>query len=148
MKPKTLSALTAVAAVAAATSLAACDQRSPGTASTTDTLSRSTDSMARTSPPAIAPAPADKMATPSASSTAVGKAAQPIDDAALMQQVKTALASEPALRSQSIDVDAMNGTVTLSGAVDSAASKTRANEVAAGVIGVASVVDRLTVKAS
>ena len=34
------------------------------------------------------------------------------------------------------------------GSVDSAASKAKANEVAAGVSGVASVIDHLTIKAS
>jgi len=70
------------------------------------------------------------------------------DDAALTTQVKTALQSEPALRSQSIDVDTKNATVTLTGAVDSAAAKAKANEVAAGVNGVSAVVDHLTIKAS
>ena len=70
------------------------------------------------------------------------------DDTALTQQVKSALASEPALRSQSIEVDTQNATVTLTGAVDSAASKSRASEVAAGINGVVAVVDHLTIKAS
>jgi osmotically-inducible protein OsmY len=77
-----------------------------------------------------------------------GQAGAPVDDAALTQQVKTALEGEPALRSQSIDVDTRNATVTLTGSVDSAASKARANEVAAGVNGVVAVVDHLQIKAS
>jgi len=72
----------------------------------------------------------------------------PADDASLTQQVKTALQGEPALRSQSIEVDSKNATVTLTGSVDSAASKAKANEVAAGVNGVVSVVDHLTIGAS
>jgi len=87
-------------------------------------------------------APSDKSATP-------GKAGAPgNDDAALTAQVKTALQGEPSLRSQSIDVDTKNATVTLTGAVDSAASKAKANEVAAGVNGVVAVVDHITIKAS
>ena len=87
-------------------------------------------------------APTDKSATP-------GKAGAPgNDDAALTAQVKTALQSEPALRSQTIDVDTKNATVTLTGSVDSAASKAKANEVAAGVSGVVAVVDHITIKAS
>ncbi len=165
MKAGTLSGLTAIAAVAAAASLAACNQRSPGSASNTsptDTYSRSTDSTARASPSTGDAAPSDPSTAPSsmmasnsataAPGTSVVPKSGPIgvapDDTALNRQVKTALASEPALRSQSINVDSRNATVTLTGAVDSAASKARANEVAAGVNGVVAVVDHLTIKTS
>ena len=87
-------------------------------------------------------------AAPNTATTPTGQAPAPADDAALTQQVKTAPQGDPALRSQSIDVDTRNATVTLTGSVDSAASKAKANEVAAGVSGVASVIDHLTIKAS
>jgi hyperosmotically inducible protein len=145
--------------------------------SSTDAYSRSSDSMARSPPSANAAAPsgtspssapsrptatngttspasggmASNGATPvpgrpmPASTSLTGGAA---DDAALTRQVRSALASEPALRSLAINVDTRHATVTLTGAVDSAASKARANEVAAGVNGVVAVVDHLTVRAS
>jgi osmotically-inducible protein OsmY len=89
-------------------------------------------------------APSDKSATPGTKANATPGN----DDAALTAQVKTALQSDPSLRSQSIEVDTKNATVTLSGAVDSAATKAKANEVAAAVNGVVAVVDHITVKAS
>ncbi|HYR00522.1 MAG TPA: BON domain-containing protein [Casimicrobiaceae bacterium] len=87
-------------------------------------------------------------AAPNTATTPSGQAAAPADDAALTQQVKTALQGDPALRSQTIDVDTRNATVTLTGSVDSAASKAKANEVAAGVNGVVAVVDHLQIRAS
>jgi hypothetical protein len=156
MKAMTQSAL-AVAALAVTTSLAACDQGTPGKDSMSSRSTPGTSSTAGTSS-TMTPAPAPSAATDSSQKMAAAetspKAAETSpkapgnDDAALTAQVKTALQSDPALRAQSIDVDTKNATVTLTGAVDSAASKAKANEVAAGVNGVAAVVDHLTVKAS
>jgi hypothetical protein len=170
MKAMTQSAV-AIVSVAVATSLAACDQSSPDKSSMTqppaNTASSNSTMAPQSSMPSTPPsstsqepdktaaadssssmtgntkaAPSDKSATP-------GKAGAPgNDDAALTTQVKTALQSEPSLRSQSIDVDTRNATVTLSGAVDSAATKAKANEVAAAVNGVVAVVDHITIKAS
>ena len=67
-------------------------------------------------------------------------------DAAITTKVKTALIAEPGLKSLQINVDTANGVVTLSGAVDSAQSLDRAQQLAQGVDGVKSVENRLTVK--
>ena len=143
MNAKTLSGLTAIAVAAVSMSLGACDQRSPGSASTSGSAPATS---AQPSGP-MTGTPAGQMATPS--SPAGDKAAAgAVDDAALTAQVKSALQSEAALRSQAIDVDSKNATITLTGSVDSAASKARANEVAAGVNGVVAVVDQLTIKTS
>ncbi len=126
MRTILLSRLTTVAAVATAVSLAACDQRSPGS----DTMSKRSDM-----PPA-----AEKMAA------AGEKAAMAVDDSAVTAKVKAALLAEPGLRSLQIGVDTKNGTVTLSGSVDSDTSRDRAKQVASSVGGVSAVVDQLTVK--
>ncbi len=121
--------LTAVA-IAAALALVACDQRNNAAAGRTD---KST-----------ATAPASDASQKMAAAT--DKMTAAVDDSALTAKVKAALLAEPGLRSLQIGVDTKNATVTLSGSVDTAASKERAKEVAGGVAGVASVVDQLTVK--
>ncbi len=112
--------ITMVAAIATAFTLAACDQRSNTAAPKTDT--------------------GQKMAA------ATDKVAIAVDDSAVTAKVKAALLAEPGLKSLQIGVDTKNGAVTLTGAVDSAASRDRAKEVASSVAGVSTVVDQLTVK--
>jgi hypothetical protein len=122
------SALGIAAALALTGVLSACDQR-PTTARTDATTTTATTSTA-----------SDKMA-------ATGdKVATAVDDSAITAKVKAALLAEPGLKSLQINVDTKNAAVTLSGAVDSDASKEKAKQVAAGVSGVNSVVDQLTVK--
>lgn len=75
------------------------------------------------------------------------KAGAAIDDTALTAKVKSALVAEPNLSALQINVETAKGVVTLSGTADSAANSDRAKEVAANVKGVASVDNRLTVKA-
>jgi osmotically-inducible protein OsmY len=67
-------------------------------------------------------------------------------NAALTGKVKTALAADVGLKTLKIDVDSMGNTVTLRGAVDSEDTKRRAERVAQGVEGVASVRNELTVR--
>ena len=120
--------ITMAAAIAAAFTLAACDQRNDLTARQTGTST------------APAPDAGQKMAA------ATDKVVAAVDDSALTAKVKAALLAEPGLKSLQIGVDTKNGAVTLSGSVDSAASRDRAKEVAGSVNGVAAVVDQLTVK--
>lgn len=152
MKAMTQSALAVVSALAVATSLAACNQSTPGKDSMSSSRSTPNASSTADTSSTMTPAPAPSAATDSSQKVAAAdtspKGTPGNDDAALTAQVKTALQSEPALRAQSIDVDTKNATVTLTGAVDSAASKAKANEVAASVNGVSAVVDHLTIKAS
>jgi hyperosmotically inducible periplasmic protein len=152
MKAMTQSALAVVSALAVATSLAACNQSTPGKDSMSSSRSTPSASSTADTSSTMTPAPAPSAATDSSQKVAAAdtspKGTPGNDDAALTAQVKTALQSEPALRAQSIDVDTKNATVTLTGAVDSAASKAKANEVAASVNGVSAVVDHLTIKAS
>ena len=115
--------MTAVAAIAASLALAACDQRNPASTASQPAMDTS-----------------QKVAT------AADKVTTAVDDSALTAKVKAALLAEPGLKSMQISVDTKNGTVTLSGSVDTAASRDRAKELASSVSGVASVVDELTVK--
>jgi hyperosmotically inducible periplasmic protein len=71
---------------------------------------------------------------------------QDTKNAALTAKVKTALAADVGLRTLKIDVDSEGNTVTLKGAVDSAETRRKAEEVARGVDGVATVRNQLTVR--
>jgi hypothetical protein len=146
----TWSGVTAIVMAAASMSLAARDQRSPGTDSTSRSSSAVTGTAAQPSDPMSGSPPGSTAHQAHAQTVGVADKAAvgTVDDAALTAQVKSALQSEPALRSQAIEVDSRNATVTLTGAVDSAASKARANELAASVNGVVAVVDQLTITAS
>ena len=77
---------------------------------------------------------------------AADKATAKMGDAAITGSVKTALIAEPNLKALQIDVDTVNGVVTLTGQVDNSDQKSRAIQVAQGVSGVASVKDNLTTK--
>ncbi len=66
-------------------------------------------------------------------------------DPGLTTAVKSKLAADDTVKSYRIDVDTKEGVVTLNGAVDTAAARTRAVELARGTEGVRDVVDRLTV---
>ena len=79
-------------------------------------------------------------------SAAADKATTAVGDAATTASVKTALIAEPNLSALRIDVDTVNGVVTLNGTVDNAEQKARAIAVAQGVSGVSTVKDNLTMK--
>jgi osmotically-inducible protein OsmY len=66
-------------------------------------------------------------------------------DPGLTTAVKSKLAADDTVKSYRIDVDTKDAVVTLNGAVDTAAARARAVELARGTEGVRDVVDRLTV---
>jgi hyperosmotically inducible protein len=66
-------------------------------------------------------------------------------DPGLTTAVKTKLAADDTVKSYRIDVDTKDAVVTLNGAVDTAAARARAVELARSTEGVRDVVDRLTV---
>ena len=66
-------------------------------------------------------------------------------DPGITTAVKGKLAADDTVKAYRIDVDTKNNVVTLSGAVDTAAAKTRAVELARTTDGVQDVVDQLTV---
>jgi hyperosmotically inducible periplasmic protein len=130
-----------VAALAAGTLvLGACDQRSPTTASSTGTAKPSaTERIADKASDAT-----NKVADKAGDMT--NKVAEAADDMATTTKVKTALMAEPGLKSLEISVDTKDGTVTLSGKVDSPDQRDRAKQIAQSTGGVKGVVDNLTVK--
>ncbi len=69
-----------------------------------------------------------------------------VDDSITTGRVKAALIADPVTKAHQIDVDTFKGTVQLNGFVDTAASKSRASEVAKGTKGVMSVHNNLTVR--
>jgi osmotically-inducible protein OsmY len=69
-----------------------------------------------------------------------------IDDAVITTRVKSAIFSDPVLKILQINVETFKGTVQLSGFVNSAASVTKAREIAKAVKGVVSVQTNLIVK--
>jgi osmotically-inducible protein OsmY len=66
-------------------------------------------------------------------------------DPGVTTAVKSKLAADDVVKAYRIDVDTKDRVVTLSGAVDTAAARTRAVELARGTEGVREVVDQLTV---
>ena len=60
--------------------------------------------------------------------------------------VKAAFVKDPVVSAMDVKVDTFKGTVQLSGFVDTAEQKTRAEQIAAGVTGVAAVKNNITVK--
>lgn len=73
-------------------------------------------------------------------------AGQTIDDAAVTAKVKTALAQDPAVKAIEVKVDTFKGTVQLSGWVNTAEEKSRAEQVAKTVPGVTAVENKITLK--
>ncbi len=71
---------------------------------------------------------------------------QYFDNSIITTKVKTAIFSEPTLKSLQINVETFKGEVQLSGFVDSAESVKKAGEVARGVEGVVEIKNDLVVK--
>jgi len=89
------------------------------------------------------------MAMVACASTRTQKSAgEQIDDSVTTGRVKAALIGDPVTKAYQIDVETFKGTVQLNGFVDTAASKSRATEVAKSTRGVQSVHNNLTVKAA
>ncbi|MBB6563051.1 osmotically-inducible protein OsmY [Acidovorax soli] len=75
-------------------------------------------------------------------------AKEKIDDATITAQVSAGLAKDPDLSAIKIDVDTVNGSVTLNGPATTPAAKQRAETIASAVKGVTSVNNQLTVTPS
>ena len=71
---------------------------------------------------------------------------QAVDDAAITTKVKTQMATDKQVSAMDVSVSTEKGVVRLSGVVDSAAEKARAEEVARSVAGVKSVDNALVVR--
>ena len=79
---------------------------------------------------------------------AASNAGRVVDDSAITAKVKAALIGDPATKAHQINVETFQGTVQLSGFVDSANARARALEVARNVDGVKAVKDGLEVRGS
>ena len=71
---------------------------------------------------------------------------QYVDDSAITTKVKAALIKDETVSGTAIKVETFKGTVQLSGFVNTATEKARAENIAAGIAGVKSVENKLTVK--
>lgn len=71
-----------------------------------------------------------------------------IDDATITTKVKAAFVKDPLVKALQVNVDTFKGAVQLSGFVDTAEQKSRAEQVAAGVVGVTTVKNNITLKTS
>jgi osmotically-inducible protein OsmY len=69
-----------------------------------------------------------------------------LDDAEITTKVKSAIYSEPGLKTLRISVDTINGVVTLTGSVNSQAAFDRTSALAESVAGVREVANQLQVK--
>lgn len=125
----------AVAAAAAALSLAACDDNR--------TVGQQIDSGV-----ASAERTAEQVAsnTREAANDAAGKASEQMADASITTAINAEYAKDDKLSALRIDVDTNDGRVTLTGSAPDAASKERATLLANNVKGVKSVDNKLTVK--
>ena len=88
-------------------------------------------------------APNTTASSPTAPSTTVGTK---IDDSVVTTRVKSALLSDPNIKSFDIAVVTRKNEVMLSGFVDNQAQIDRAIEIARGVEGVESVINKMSIK--
>jgi osmotically-inducible protein OsmY len=73
-------------------------------------------------------------------------AGQSIDDAAVTTKVKAAFAKDPGVKAMDVKVNTFRGTVQLSGWVNTAEEKAKAEEIAKTIPGVKTVENQITVK--
>ena len=69
-----------------------------------------------------------------------------VGDAAITAKVKTSFAADELVKARNINVDTVQGVVTLNGVVNSAAEKQRAMDLARRIDGVSSVRDNLVMR--
>ena len=76
---------------------------------------------------------------------AADKTERVIDDSVITAKVKSALLADSTVKGLNISVETVQGTVTLSGSAASTAERAQAESLAAGVEGVRSVVNQISV---
>lgn len=118
--------------------LAACDKPGPA-----ESAGKSIDQTASDAGKKMGEV-ADKVAEKTGEQSA--KAGVAMDDTEITSKVKTAIFSEPGLKSLQISVDTVKGVVTLTGSADSLSSSDRVKALASAVAGVKEVDNRLQVK--
>jgi len=133
--------LIAAAVSAGLAGLAGCDRNEP-TRQAAPPPSSAPDRATAPTPPATSPTPpSDRATAPGDSGRSVG---QTLDDAGITAKVKAALIAEKGVNGTSINVDTMQGRVTLTGRVPDQAQVDRAAQVASSVEGVKAVENKLT----
>jgi hyperosmotically inducible periplasmic protein len=140
----TLSA--ALCAVAAAVSLAACD-RPAQTPSAGQQLDAATSRMERKADEVKADARAAGTEARQAVAEASNAMADKVRDAAITTMINAELARDKQLSALSIDVDTVDGQVTLRGSAPDTNARDRATTLAQHVDGVRSVDNQLSIKA-
>lgn len=128
--------------VVSAVSLTGCE-KTPQQESKTDSMKESVSSSADQIKESANDA-ADKMKE--SSEQIKDSASQYIDDATITAKVKEKLVAEPVTKAYQISVETLNGTVQLSGFVESSEAKDKAGEIAGAVSGVKSVKNDLILK--
>ncbi len=93
----------------------------------------------------IACSPAEQRDARDEARTAGRQAAEGLENGAVTAAVKAKLIAEPTISGTRIDVDTLDGVVTLSGTVPTVEARLRAVELAKGTNGVRRVKDRLAV---
>ena len=78
--------------------------------------------------------------------TGANQAEHALANGALTAKIKSKMALDDSVKALDINVDTVNGVVTLTGTVHSEAERTRALQLARETAGVTSVTDRLTVR--
>ena len=143
--------LALIAAAAAALTLTACERRDDTTVGQqADSTVASADAAAERAKQDAANATAQVGAAADSAGqkieAAADKAGDKVADAAITASVNAALARDPSLSAVRIDVDTVNGTVSLKGAAPDQAARTRATELASAVKGVTNVDNQLAVR--
>ena len=90
--------------------------------------------------------PAAAQTTTSSGKSTAADMKQDVKEAGLTGKVHAALAKDAGLKTMLINVDSHGNNVTLKGTVDSEATKSKVEQIAKGVEGVASVDNQLTIK--
>jgi len=143
--------LTAISAVVASLALTACDRRDQSTAATANRDVATANEPARTTDSAMdrAKDSTRNMANDAKDATrsATDSIGDKVSDAVITTSVKTEIAKDSSLSALKINVDTDNGRVALHGTAPTMAAKEHATALAAGVKGVVSVDNGLTVEA-
>lgn len=135
---KTLSLSLAAAFVVAGASLAGCDRGK--------TASEGTGAAVTTPSPTTAPTTTTAVTTPAPADATTAATTAPVDDTATTERVKTAMLNDPDMKGVQVNVATSNGTVTLSGTMETKAQADKAGEIARQTAGVSSVTNNLSAR--
>ena len=127
--------------LASALAVAGCDQAGDGAGNNDVDMGAATENLGNETEQA-----AGNVA--SETEQAANSVGETIDDGVITTKVKSALLADDIVKGLDINVDTMNGSVTLNGTVDNQAQADRATEIAKGIEGVSNVQSNLVVNDS